>query len=142
MRALRVASGRSANVRCAGIALLGLALLVGCGRRDGSDLPATDAARWMAAACGIRFRDPPQVLRSTLSRARTPGGEPASVVLTVVLPDSEADAAVQALAHERALHRRGQSETRYSYESFPGARPEKECELDKSQHVLYLRYVP
>lgn len=124
------------------LAALLLATLAGCGPNDGSDLPPSDAARWMAQACGVRFREPPRVLRSTLSRVRTAGGEPASVVVTVVLPDDEAEAAVRALAHERSLHRRGQSETRYSYESFPEVRPEKECELDTAQHVLYFRYAP
>jgi hypothetical protein len=123
-------------------ALAALVLLTGCGPRDGSDLPQADAAHWMDAACGIRFAAAPKVIRSTVVASRAPSGAPASVVLTVVLPDGEADAAVAALARNRTLHRRGQSETRYSYESFPDVRPEKECELDRSQHVLYLRYVP
>lgn len=123
-------------------AALWLALCAGCGPRDGSDLPPGDAAHWMDVACGVRFQAPPQVLRSAIARPRAANGEPASVILTVVLPDAEADAAVAALAANRTLHRRGQSETRYSYESFPEARPGKACELDRSQHVLYLQYVP
>lgn len=125
-----------------GAIVLPLALFAGCGRGDGSDLPSTDAAHWMDAACGIRFAAAPKVIRSTVVASRAPDGAPASVILTVVLPGSEADAAVTALAQNRTLHRRGQSETRYSYESFPDVRPEKECELDTAQHVLYLRYAP
>ena len=121
--------------------LLAAGLVVGCGRSDGSDLPPADAAHWMEATCGIRFREMPRVLRSSVARS-TASGSPASVVLTVVLPDSEADAAVTALARHRALHRRGQSATRHSYESYPDARPERACELDTSQHVLYLKYAP
>lgn len=118
------------------------ALFGGCGSRDGSDLPPAAAARWMDAACGVRFREPPQVLRSTVARVRAANGDPASVTVTVVLPESEADAAVQALARNRSLHRRGQSDTRYSYESFPEVRPAKICELDKVQRVLYFQYIP
>ena len=125
-----------------GLATLVPVLLAACGRGDGSDLPSADAARWMEASCGIRFGEPPQVLRSAVVRARAASAAPVSVTVTVVLPNSEVEGAVAALANNRALHRRGQSETRYSYESFPEARPYRECELDKAQHVLYFRYVP
>ena len=66
--------------------LLAAGLVVGCGRSDGSDLPPADAAHWMEATCGIRFREMPQVLRSSVARSAA-SGSPASVVLTVVLPD-------------------------------------------------------
>jgi hypothetical protein len=124
------------------IAALLPALLAGCGPRDGSDLPPADAARWMAAACSVRFHEPPRVLRSSVARTRAANGEPTSVIVTVVLPEAEAQAAIAALAHDRSLHRRGQSDTRYSYESYPEARPAKACELDTGQHVLYFQYIP
>ncbi len=126
----------------AALILLAPLLSGGCGRGDGSDLSPADAGRWLEAACGVRFREAPQVLESTVVRSRSGPATPASAIVTVVLPDAEADEAVRALARNRSLHRRGQSDTRYSYESYPGARPEAECELDRSQRVLYFRYVP
>ncbi|MCC7462437.1 MAG: hypothetical protein IT480_08250 [Gammaproteobacteria bacterium] len=119
----------------------GLAV-VGCGRSDGSGLAPAEAARWMEAACGIRFAELPHVVRSAMVRSRSPSGAAARVTVTVVLPDGETASAIAALARNRSLHRRGQSDTRYSYESFPGARHESACELDTAQRVLYLMHVP
>jgi len=59
----------------------------------------------------------------------------------VVLPSGDVEAALASLRNNRTLHSRGQSDTRYSYESWPDARPVKACELDTSLHVLYFSYM-
>jgi hypothetical protein len=122
------------------VALLPLALLAACGSRDAGTLKPQDAARWLDLACGVRFAQDPVVLRGALQTSPSTHGPTATVSATVVLPVAEVDAVLQALRNNRSLHRRGQSETRYSYESFPDIRPEKECELDTSLHVLYFKY--
>jgi hypothetical protein len=116
---------------------LALAVAVSCGKKTADTLAPRDAARWLHLACGITFAQDPVVLKSsppTRQRALV------AVSATVVLPDSEVAGALAALWKNRSLHRRGQSETRYSYQSFPGVIPETECELDTALHVLYFRY--
>jgi hypothetical protein len=119
-----------------------LTQLGACSRSAAPGLAPNDAAHWLAAACGIRFQQAPTVLESNVVASKAGPGTPASVTAKLQLPDAEVDAALAALAHERSLHRRGQSATRYSYESFPDVRPEKECELDTALHIIYFRYTP
>lgn len=98
-----------------------------------------DAARWLKRACGVTFAQDPAVLPDT---SVIPGRPGAAVIAsaTVVLPAAEVESTLESLRNNRLLHRRGQSDTRYSYESFPDTRPETACELDTSLHVLYFRY--
>jgi hypothetical protein len=117
--------------------ILTLSMLAACRAKNTDALKPQDAARWLYQTCGITFAQNPVVLKSTSAARR---GTSVSVSATVVLPSAEAAPALESLGKNRSLHRRGQSESRYSYESIPEARPEKECELDTSLHVLYFRY--
>jgi len=117
--------------------VLTLAMLAGCRARDTDTLDPQEAARWLHQTCAITFTQSPVVLKSSAAARR---GSAVSVSATVVLPSAEVAPALESLSKNRSLHRRGQSESRHSYESFPEARPEKECELDTSLHVLYFRY--
>lgn len=125
--------------RCLGATCV-LVLLSACGHRGNAGVTPSDAARWLQAACGITFAREPVVLKSSMLRSRTPAGSALTVIVTLSLPEAETAAALAALARNRALHRRGQVGSRYSYESFPDVRPERECELDTAMHVLYFSY--
>jgi len=118
-------------------AALLLAAVPSCGGRTEPALTPRDAAHWLRLACGIGFARDPVVVKSRPPMRKR---GPVSVTATLVLPDGEVAAALEALRRNRSLHRRGQSETRYSYQSFPGVIPETECELDTALHVLYFRY--
>jgi hypothetical protein len=108
-------------------------MLAACGAKDAGTLKPPDAARWLHQTCGITFARDPVILVSA-------SASPVAVSATVSLPSSEEASALESLRNNRSLHSRGQSESRYSYESFPGAGPEKRCELDTSLHVLYFSY--
>jgi hypothetical protein len=117
---------------------LALSVVVSCGKKGEAPLAPREAAQWLHRACGITFAQDPVVLKSSPPTQRR---TLVSVSATVTLPDTEVAGALEALANNRSLHRRGQSETRYSYQSFPGVIPETECELDTALHVLYFRYI-
>jgi hypothetical protein len=104
--------------------------LVACGSKDDVMSPP-DAARWLQKACGITFAQDPAVLSGTAS---------GPVSATVSIPAAEMEAVLAALRNDASLHSRGQSETRFSYESYPGDGPERACELDTTMRVLYFRY--
>jgi hypothetical protein len=105
-----------------------LLVLAACHSRNESMKPQ-DAARWLQQACGITFARDPVVLSSTSATSAT-----------VELPAAEVTAALEALRNNRTLHKRGQSDTRYGYESFPESSAAKQCELDTALHVLYFSY--
>ena len=121
-------------------AALTLSMLAACSAQDAGTLSPQEAARFLHQACGITFAQSPVVLTSTTAAAsrRTTS---VAVSATVVLPVTETEAALETLRNNRSLHSRGQSEYRYSYESFPGSGPETACELDTSLRVLYFLYV-
>ena len=119
--------------------ILLVSLLAAC-HPKGATMKPQDAASWLKLACGIIFSQDPVVLPDT---SVIPSGRPGAAVIasaTVVLPAAEVESTLTSLRNNRLLHRRGQSDTRYSYESFPDARPETACELDTSLHVLYFSY--
>jgi len=122
------------------LSALTLTTLTACGTADTGTMQPRDAARWLYQTCGISFAQDPVVLKGTSVPSTARRGSSASVSGTVVLPSAEIAPALDSLRKNRSLHRRGQSESRYSYESFPGAVPGKECELDTSMHVLFFRY--
>lgn len=103
--------------------------LVACGSKDDVMSPQ-DAARWLHKACGITLAQDPVVLSGMAS---------GPVSATVSIPGPEMEAVLAALRNDASLHSRGQSETRYSYESFPSG-PERACEVDTTMRVLYFRY--
>lgn len=105
-------------------------MLVACGSK-GDVMSPQDAAQWLQKACGVTFAQDPVVLSSTAS---------GPVSATVSIPGPEMEAVLAALRNDASLHSRGQSETRYSYESYPGDGPERTCELDTTMRVLYFRY--
>jgi hypothetical protein len=115
-----------------------LIMFAACTARNAPPLTPQEAAHWLREACGITFARDPVVLPSTDAGARQ--DTPAVISATVVLPDEDVQSALASLRNNRSLHMRGQSDTRHGYESFPDARPGKECELDTSLHVLYFRY--
>jgi hypothetical protein len=80
------------------------------------------------------------VQSSSSARALARQRSPVAVSATLVLAESMVPAALSALAANRRLHQRGQSESRYSFESYAGDGPEIECELDSARHILYFRY--
>jgi hypothetical protein len=122
------------------LVVLLLSMLAACRAKDTDTLKPQDAARWLHQTCGIAFAQNPVVLKSTSAALAARRGSSVSVSATVVLPSAEVAPALESLGKNRSLHRRGQSESRYSYESIPEARPEKECEFDTSLHVLFFRY--
>jgi hypothetical protein len=122
------------------LAIVTLTAVVACGAKDTGTLKSQDAARWLYQTCGIRFAQDPVILKNTWAGASAMRGRSGSVSATVALPSAEVAAALEALRNNPSLHRRGQSDSRYSYESLPEAAAEKECELDTSLHVLYFRY--
>jgi hypothetical protein len=128
-----------AFVRALGVACA-LAPLGACGRPGTAALAPQEAAHWLQAACGISYATEPVVLKGSLMRSKSSAGSSLTVIATLSLPEAETAAALTALAGNRTLHRRGQVAARYSYESFPDVRPERECELDTAMHVLYFRY--
>lgn len=111
--------------------MLVLSMLAACHSRDAGTMKPQDAAHWLKETCGITFDRDPVVL---------PGTSISATAATVVLPETEVASTLEALRNNRSLHRRGQSDTRYSYESYPGASAGKLCELDTSLHVLYFSY--
>ena len=113
-----------------------LIVLAACNAKSAPALKPQEAAHWLRETCGITFTRDPVVLPNTT----VPRQGAAVVSATVVLPDEDVQAALESLRNNRALHMRGQSDTRHGYESFPDARPGRECELDTSLHVLYFRY--
>jgi len=119
---------------------LTLSMLAACSAADTGTLTPQDAARWLYQTCGVTFARDPQVLKGAALKPTPRQSWSVFVSGTVALPDAEVRAALESLRRNRSLHKRGNSETRYSYESFPGVLPEKECELDTSLHVLYFRY--
>lgn len=119
-------------------ATLALCMLAAC-HSKGAALQPQDAAHFLHEACGITFTQDPQVLPDTSAIPRP--GSPVVVSAKVVLPSGDVEAALASLRNNRTLHSRGQSDTRYSYESWPDARPVKTCELDTSLHVLYFSYM-
>jgi hypothetical protein len=114
-----------------GSAILLLAL-VACSSKTAEPMKPQDAARWLHEACGVTFSQEPVVL----THARSSTG----VTVTVVLPGPEEASALRTLRNNRSLHSRGQSATRYSYESYPDATATIACELDTSLHILYFSY--
>jgi hypothetical protein len=119
------------------VAVLALLMLAACSDKYGGTVKSGNAADWMFRACGIKFSQPPVVVKNASLELRRPSG---SMSGTVTVPDADMAAAIAALGLNRALHRRGMSETRYSYESYADVVPERECELDASLHILYFRY--
>jgi hypothetical protein len=117
-----------------------LLLLAACGAKTSDTLKAQDAANWLRKTCGITFAQDPVVLPSTSGAQEVHKGSAVTVTATVVLPATEVEAALASLRNNRDLHSRGQSATRYSYESYPDATIAKACELDTALHVLYFRY--
>jgi uncharacterized membrane protein len=99
-----------------------------------------DVAHWLHEACGITFAQAPVIAPNTAVTLQRRKDSMMVASATVVLPDSEIASVLESLRNDRTLHSRGQSDTRYSYESYPDARPGKACELDTSQHVLYFSY--
>ena len=122
------------------LCVLAMSMLVACSAADTGTLTPQDAARWLYQTCAVTFARDPQVLKGAALKPTPRQSWSVFVSGTVVLPDAEVRAALESLRGNRSLHKRGHSETRYSYESFPGVLPEKECELDTSLHVLYFRY--
>lgn len=120
--------------------VLALSMLSACRAKNPETLKPQDAAHWLYQACGISLAQDPVVITSTPAAAAAHQGSSVAITATVALPDSEVASALEALRNNRSLHMRGQSESRHSYESYPEARPGKECELDSSLHVLYFRY--
>jgi hypothetical protein len=119
------------------LATVALFMLAAC-HSKGTAMKPQDAAHWVHEACGITFAQEPVVLSGSAPAAH----QVSSVIsATVVLPATEVAAALESLRNNPTLHSRGQSDTRYSYESYPDAGPAKACELDTSMHVLYFRYV-
>ena len=114
-----------------------LSTLAACSAKYGGTVKSGDAARWLYRTCGISFAQNPVVVTNAAAAWRRPSGAMSG---TVLVPETEMAAALEALRMNRSLHIRGQSESRYSYESYPEATPEQECELDTSLHVLYFRY--
>ena len=116
-----------------------LFVLAACTAKTADTLNPQDAASWLHKTCGVAFAQDPVVVPSTGAEEVRKGS---SVVMTatVVLPASEVEAALSSLRNNRSLHSRGQSATRYSYESYPDATVAKACELDTALHVLYFRY--
>jgi hypothetical protein len=117
-----------------------LLLLAACGAKTSDTLKPQDAASWLHRACGITFAQDPVVLPSTSGAQEVRKGSSVVVTATVVLPAAEVEAALASLRNNRDLHSRGQSATRYSYESYPDAAVARACELDTALHVLYFRY--
>jgi hypothetical protein len=126
---------RAVSCACAaGIAVL----LVGCGASDGNNVRVAEAGDWLFKACGVRMAQAPVLVPNTAgSRRRAPESASGSVAV----PVADLPAVLEALRLNRSLHLRGQSESRYSYESASDVRPEQSCELDVAQHVLYFRYL-
>jgi hypothetical protein len=112
-------------------------MLAACSDKYGGTVKPGNAADWLFKACGISFSQPPVIVHNASTEWRRPAGWMSG---TVAVPDAEMAAAKAALGLNRFLHRRGNSETRYSYESYTDALPERECELDVSLHILYFRY--
>ena len=117
-----------------------LFVLAGCTAKSADTLKPQDAATWLHKACGITLAQDPVVLPSTSGAQEVRKGSSVVVTATVVLPASEVEAALVSLRNNRSLHSRGQSATRYSYESYPDATVATACELDTDLHVLYFRY--
>jgi hypothetical protein len=115
-----------------------LILLAAC-HSGSAALNPQDAAHLLHEACGITFTHDPEVLPDSSVVPRR--GLPMVASAKVVLPSGDVEAALASLRNNRTLHSRGQSDTRYSYESWPDARPVKACELDTSLHVLYFSYM-
>jgi hypothetical protein len=113
--------------------------MLGACHSKGTALRSQDAAHFLHEACGITFTQDPQVLPDASVVPRP--GSPVVASAKVVLPEGDVEAALASLRNNRTLHSRGQSATRYSYESWPDARPVKSCELDTSLHVLYFSYM-
>jgi hypothetical protein len=117
-----------------------VSLLAAC-HPKGTAMKPQDAAHWLKQACGVTFSQDPVVLPDT---SVIPSGRSGAAVVasaTVVLPAAEVESALASLRNNRLLHQRGQSDSRYSYESFPDDRPGTACELDTSLHVLYFTYM-
>jgi hypothetical protein len=114
--------------------------LAACGAKTAGTLKPQDAASWLHKACGVAFGQDPVVLPSTSGAQEVHKGSSVVVTATVLLPAAEVEAALASLRNNRDLHSRGQSATRYSYESYPDATVARACELDTSLHVLYFRY--
>jgi hypothetical protein len=123
------------------IAMTLLVTLAACDRNGAAAMKPPDAAHWLYQACGVRLAHEPVVLESPseVSATRRPTSAVHSAVVAV--PAGEVAQIVASLAANRLLHRRGMSEIRYSYESYEGDGPARECELDTSRRMLYFRYM-
>jgi len=118
-------------------AALALPLLAACGPRPAATPTPAEIRQRLEQACGIHLAELPEVRKSSRVRGAPGKGWSDSVSATIVLPAAEAPAAIEALRRNRTLQRRGESDSRYSYESVPGVLPETSCELDTAQHLLY-----
>ncbi|MEO8308698.1 MAG: hypothetical protein ABI616_11740 [Pseudomonadota bacterium] len=98
-----------------------------------------DAAHWLQQACGIRLAQDPVVQSGNAVVPRQ--GSSVAASATVVLPAKEIASALDSLRNNRSLHSRGQSDTRYSYESYPDVMPVKACEVDTALRVIYFSYL-
>jgi hypothetical protein len=115
---------------------LSVCILCGCGAPAGNNVRVAEAGNWLYKACGVHLSQAPALVASNAGTRRR---VPESASGSVAVPEADLPATLEALRLNRSLHLRGQSETRYTYESADDALPEKSCELDTVQHVLYFR---
>jgi hypothetical protein len=120
--------------------MLALAMLAACGKKPAEVMEPLEAADWLHRACGVTFAEDPVVLKTTPASSETRRTSSVAVNATVSLPESEVASALETLRNNPKLHSRGQSATRFSFESFPDAGAHKLCELDTSLKVLYFSY--
>jgi hypothetical protein len=118
-------------------ALLPVIMLGACSAPDGNNVRSAEAGDWLYKACGVRLLQAPVLVANDAGARRR---APESASGSVAVPEADMLAVLDALRLNRTLHLRGQSETRFTYESADDVLPEKSCEIDKSQHVLYFRY--
>ena len=117
------------------------ALLAACARDAPQAARAVDAAEWLRLTCGVTLAAGAGTAAATVER-----GKPGQGWTTWVSGHAEIAAEARptveaALRANRALHLRGASATRHSYESYDDAAVHQECEYDKAAGVLFFRYI-
>jgi hypothetical protein len=137
---MRAEGNAPRDARKPGLAVLALTMLAACGAKPADPVEPQEAADWLHRACGVTFAEDPVVLKTTPASSETRRTSSVAVNATVSLPESEVASALEALRNNPTLHSRGQSATRFSFESFPDAGAHKLCELDTSLQVLYFSY--
>lgn len=108
-----------------------------CGVPAGNHVKPAETQDWLFRTCGVRLAQPPTLVANDAG-ARRRATENASG--SVAVPEAELPAVLESLRLNPQLHLRGQSETRYSYESTGDGRPQRSCELDRALRVLYFSY--